>query len=184
MNARDRWCRCETWHFECGPGSTQLTPDEMIASSMRAQAKRYRVSKIHTGGGKKVRCPSCFVVLYPNSNCFQSVILGSTSIDGFVRVAWKLVEHSSACDEVTSTRVSKGAIRMFDEFKRRNLKHSDTEIVKTYKRAVRSAQFRREIYRPIWHTRTSKRSNRTERPAIVQFKPHRRYHASLSGTDA
>ena len=82
------------------------------------------------------------------------------------------------------TGEQKGAIRMFDEFKRRNLKHSDTEIVKTYKRAVRSAQFRREIYRPIWHTRTSKRSNRTERPAIVQFKPHRRYHASLSGTDA
>lgn len=54
VNARDRWLRCEEWHCECGPGSTQLTPDEMVASSMRAQAKSSRVSKIHTGGGKKV----------------------------------------------------------------------------------------------------------------------------------
>ena len=51
VNTRDRWLRCEEWHCECGPGSTQLTPDEMIVSSMRAQAMRSRMSKIHTGGG-------------------------------------------------------------------------------------------------------------------------------------
>ena len=64
---------------------------------------------------------------------------GGPSIDGFVRVAWKLVGHSAACDEVMSTRVSKGAIRMIDELTRRNPKHSDTEIVEMYKGAVRSA---------------------------------------------
>ena len=125
VNTRDRWLRCETWHCECGPGSTQLTPDEMIASSMRAQAKSSRVSKIHTGGGKKVGCPACFVVRYPNPSCFQSVVPGGPSIDGFVRVAWKLVGHSAACDEVTSTRVSKGAIRTIDELTRGNPKNSD-----------------------------------------------------------
>lgn len=139
VNTSDRWLRRETWRCECGPGSTQLTPDEMIASSMRAQATRSRMSKIHTGGGKKVGCPACFVVRYPNPSCFQSVVPGGPSIDGFVRVAWKLVGHSAACDEVTSTRVSKGAIRMIDELTRRNPKHSDTEIVEMYKSAVRSA---------------------------------------------
>ena len=34
VNMHDRWLRCEEWHCECGPGSTQLTPDEMIASSI------------------------------------------------------------------------------------------------------------------------------------------------------
>ena len=127
------------WHCECGPRSTQLTPDEMVASSMRAQAKSSRVSKIHTSGGKKVGCPACFVVRYPNPSFFQSMKPGGPSIDGFVRVAWKLVGHSAACDEVMSTRVSKGAIRMIDELTRRNPKHSDTEIVEMYKGAVRSA---------------------------------------------
>ena len=139
VNTRDRWLRREVWHCECGPGSTQLTPDEMIASSMRAQARRSRMSKIHTGRGKKVGCPACFLVRYPNPSCFQSVVPGGPSIDGFVRVAWKLVGHSAACDEVTSTSVSKGAIRMIDELTRRNPKHSDTEIVEMYKMAVRSA---------------------------------------------
>ena len=100
VNTRDRWLCCEEWHCECGPGSTQLSPDEMIASSMRAQARRSRMSKVHTGRGKKVGCPACFVVRYPNPSCFQSVVPGGPSIEGFVRVAWKLVGHSAACDEV------------------------------------------------------------------------------------
>ena len=139
VNTRDRWLRRETWHCECGPGSTQLTPDEMIASSKRAQAKRTRVSKIHTGGSKKVGCPACFVVRYPNPSCFQSVVPGGPSIDGFVRVAWKLVGHSAACDEVTQHASEPRPIRMIDELTRRNSKHSDTEIVEMYKRAVWSA---------------------------------------------
>ena len=65
-----------------------LHPDEMITSSMRARARRPRVSKIHTGGGKKVGCPACFVVRYPNPSFLQSMIPGGPSIDGFVRVAW------------------------------------------------------------------------------------------------
>ena len=117
---------------------------------MRAQAKSSRVSKIHTGGGKKVGCEACFLVRYPNPSYFQSVIPGGTSIDGFVRVAWKLVEHSAACDEVTSTQVSKGAIRMIDELTRRNPKHSDTEIVEMYKTAIRSALMReRATHSPL-----------------------------------
>ena len=27
VNTHDRWLRREEWHCECGPGSTQLTPD-------------------------------------------------------------------------------------------------------------------------------------------------------------
>jgi len=50
---------------------------------MRAQANISGVSKIHTGGGKKVGCPARFGVWYPNPSRFQSVIPGDTSIDGF-----------------------------------------------------------------------------------------------------
>ena len=50
-----------------------------------------------------------------------------------------MVEHSAACDEVTSTRVSKGAMRMIDELTRRNPKHSDIQILEMYKKAVPSA---------------------------------------------
>ena len=105
VNTSDRWLRRETWHCECGPGSTQLTPDEMIASSMRARAKRTRVSKIHTGGGKKVGCPACFVVRYPNPSCFQSVVPGGPSIDGFVRVV------SCGCYQAKFRRASNAATR-------------------------------------------------------------------------
>ena len=139
VNTRERWLRVEAWHCECGPGSTQLSPDEMIESSMRAQAEGSRMSKIHTNGGKKVGCGACFVVRYPNPSCFQSVIPGGTSIDGFVRVAWKLVEHSAACDEVKNTRWSKGAIRNIGEMIRRNPKHSDNEIKEMYTKVVRTA---------------------------------------------
>ncbi len=30
VNTRDRWLRCERWHCECGPGSTQLSPDDIL----------------------------------------------------------------------------------------------------------------------------------------------------------
>ena len=41
LNTHDRWLRCEEWHCECGPGATQLTPDEMNTTRFkRARAKR------------------------------------------------------------------------------------------------------------------------------------------------
>jgi uncharacterized protein YjhX (UPF0386 family) len=146
VNTSERWFRDETWHCECGPGSTQLNPDEMIASSMRAQAEGSRMSKVHVNGGKKVGCPACFVVRYPNPSCFQSVIHGGASVDGFVRVAWKLVEHSAACNEVKSTRVSKGARMIIGDMIRSNPKHSDVEIKGMYKKAIRAALMHKHGY--------------------------------------
>ena len=53
VNMHDRWLRCEEWHCECGPGSTQLTPDEMIASSMRVPGRSTPASAKFTQVGVK-----------------------------------------------------------------------------------------------------------------------------------
>ena len=108
----------------------------MIERSRRVRA---RGGKTLTGSGKKVGCPSNFVVRYPNVALIHAALPGGDTIDGFVRVAWSSEKHSAECADVKSTRVSRGALRTISQLTRQNPKHTDREIVEKYKQIIRDA---------------------------------------------